>query len=1116
MMSVSNVSAGAAASGYYKAEGYYIAGSPEAEAAAIWFGKATETLAQNGQNQFSGRVDDRAFSEMLRGYAPPTEKDAEGNWKEGQTLGRIVDGERQHRPGIDLTFSASKSVSVMGLVAGDDQVIAAHDTAVKAAMTYVEKRFVTTRREVDGKMLHVPGQMVAGLFRHDTSRALDPQLHTHAVIQNMILGSDGKWTALSNEQIYTNKLLIGAIYRNELAQNLQEIGYSIDRVGKDGATEIRGVPQHLMDGFSKRRQEIEQALIEKGKDATAIDSALAALATRRNKTEGVDRAELKEAWLKEASTLGITRGDLTAIKDRAALAKAVQLPGFTREGEVTMTREQRANSEVEFAIRHVSERNPVYSADDLLRTALNRSLTTGIRDLEQTLDRKEAEGRLIPVHVTKLEQQRHDSGSFKAGDGFTGKLVDHGPAPYMHNPENRQSYFVTLDTKFGPHTVWGADLGPAVQQAGLEKDNRVHLAVAKSDPVTIRDNKTGQEISTHRNVWTASQLDDPGTFQKDMVEKTVRMFSDSSTLADEKAVIQAYRAASRQAGVKLPDYHFNHGLRRRSGETRLKVELNGSTLTDGQKDAVLTGLSDTGRFVGIQGYAGTGKTFMLDTLRKHAEKAGYQIEGAAPTNKAVGELQSAIPEATTVARRLLMAEGATGKENKSKTILVIDEAGMLSTRDMKAIMFMANEQRYARVILVGDTKQLDAVGAGNPFQQLQKAGMPTASMADIQRQKDSPALLDAVLHSIRGEIKEAFASISDIQTPVKGATFAGQIASNWINLHSSVQEKTGIVVLTNRVREEVNGQIRDALRTAGRLGADETPVSSLAALNLTRAEAGDARSYQVGNLIIPVKDIGGLGSRTVYKVSDTSARSNFIEITPEKGGDAHRIYLSKATRTATSLSAYEQVERGFSIGDKVKFSIPDKEDGIVNGERGTVTGVSDGQIQLQLREGQRVLLDTDSVVARGMQHAYAATAHDFQGATVDRIIVGMSASERLSHQKSFYVNISRAKEKVTLVTTDADKLADRIEKNTGERPTALDAYKQRLDDEAKARIDTDRQRGQQPPVPSKDDSNLKDFMSDQLSRMHAMDQPREITDRQADERAQEVEQHQKVKEGLIR
>lgn len=426
-MSVSNVSGGAAASGYYRAEGYYIEGSPEAEAAASWFGKGAEELAEKGQTEFSGRVDDQTFSAMLEGHAPPVEKDEKGEWKEGQTLGRVVNGERQHRPGIDLTFSASKSVSILGLVAGDERVIAAHDEAVKAAMSYVEDRFVTTRREVDGKIVKEPGKMVAGLFRHDTSRALDPQLHTHAVIQNMVL-KDNKWTALSNEEIYRNKMLIGAVYRNELAINLEKAGFDVRRQGKDGITEIKGVSKDLMEGFSKRRKEIEETLDKDNRTATAQNSAWAALATRPNKRHGVDRGELREAWQQEAKALGVSLDQLKEVSDRATHSLATRLPGVTKKNGIESALPQNpANTLVEYAIEHVSERSAVYSQGDILRTALNRSTKAGIYQLENSITQKEHEGRLVPVHVHDWKER--EVTETVRGEGFTGNIVKMGAAP---------------------------------------------------------------------------------------------------------------------------------------------------------------------------------------------------------------------------------------------------------------------------------------------------------------------------------------------------------------------------------------------------------------------------------------------------------------------------------------------------------------------------------------------------------------------------------------------------------------------------------------------------------------------------------------------------------------
>ena len=135
MMSVSNVSAGAAASNYYKEEGYYKSDSPEAEHIASWFGKAAEDAG------FKGFVDDKQFAQLLDGQAP-----------DGKLMGRYADGERQHRPGLDLTFSASKSASVAALVIGDSRIIEAHDAAVRTAMGVAEERYIKTR--VPGKRGH--------------------------------------------------------------------------------------------------------------------------------------------------------------------------------------------------------------------------------------------------------------------------------------------------------------------------------------------------------------------------------------------------------------------------------------------------------------------------------------------------------------------------------------------------------------------------------------------------------------------------------------------------------------------------------------------------------------------------------------------------------------------------------------------------------------------------------------------------------------------------------------------------------------------------------------------------------------------------------------------------
>ena len=200
---------------------------PEHREASGWAGRGAEELG------LKGPVDPETFRAVLEGKVP------DGS---GTELGRRgKDGEILHRPGRDLTFSAPKSVSLAALVGGDRRIVEVHDRAVAATLAWVEKNAAETRmKDPDtGRMVRAGGQkIVAATFRHDSSRNLDPQLHTHSVIANMVQGQDGKWRSMANEGLYARQKLIGMLYRNELAAGLARLGYDIEKTHADGRFEI--------------------------------------------------------------------------------------------------------------------------------------------------------------------------------------------------------------------------------------------------------------------------------------------------------------------------------------------------------------------------------------------------------------------------------------------------------------------------------------------------------------------------------------------------------------------------------------------------------------------------------------------------------------------------------------------------------------------------------------------------------------------------------------------------------------------------------------------------------------------------------------------------------------
>ncbi|HBC1360099.1 conjugative transfer relaxase/helicase TraI [Escherichia coli] len=274
MLSISSIKGDA---GYYSHEdNYYASGS----LGSRWMGEGAEKLG-------------------LKGEVASADMDAvrQGKLPDGSDLSRMVNGVNKHRSGYDLTFSAPKSVSVMALVGEDRRFIEAHNRAVAVVMQEVEK-LVSARITEEGKTETVlTGNMVAALYNHDTSRDLDPQLHTHALVFNATFAGE-KWRSLASdtrmktgfsENLYATKIALGNLYRSALREDVESMGFETVAAGKNGLWELKDVP---VDVFSSRSQAIREAA---GPDASAKSRDVAALDTRQAKA-WADPELLKADW----------------------------------------------------------------------------------------------------------------------------------------------------------------------------------------------------------------------------------------------------------------------------------------------------------------------------------------------------------------------------------------------------------------------------------------------------------------------------------------------------------------------------------------------------------------------------------------------------------------------------------------------------------------------------------------------------------------------------------------------------------------------------------------------------------------------------------------------------
>ena len=928
VVSIGAVASAAQGVSYFERDGYYAKDDPEHLEASAWAGKGAEALG------LSGPVDPGVFRDVLEGTVP------DGS---GRRLGRPEkDGSVNHRPGRDLTFSAPKSVSLVAMLGGDAAVVAAHDAAVRCTLAWLEETTVQTRMRDPGtgQLVHAGGQkMVAATFRHDTSRNLDPQLHTHAVVANMVQGDDGKWRTMSNELLYRRKMLTGMVYRSELARGLEELGYRVEKTHADGRFEIAGVSRAVIEAFSTRRAEIEAAMHQRGLGDPGSNphlAARAALMTRAQKRD-VDKEVLRESWREQAGVLG-------------------------------------------------------FAADRVSETARERRA-------------KEADAS---ERIAEAGGERHATGDREAGKAGAGKMPRDPDASLQavswataHLSE-REAVFARTDLlaaalAWKPGAVSVEDAGTAIDT--LQKDGRLHAA--------------------------------PGFFGGD------GMTTDTA-LADERETIGLMRHG-RDKGEAL--------MRHR----KVRQLLHKGPLTDGQKEAVTMILSSKDRVVGVQGYAGTGKTTMLNRARALSEKNGYCMLGLAPSASAVKTLsaEAGIESETLqrfLARNAGVAEGRlsrTGARDMrnafSKTVLVVDEGSLASTVQARDLLRIAKTLHIPRVVLVGDEKQLDAVDAGKPFAQLQRAGMQTAVMDEILRQRD-PALKEAVEASLAGDVRGAFEKLGSSVAEVKADNIAGAVAARWLRLSPEERENTGVMAPSHALRGAINGHIRERLAREGAIHGPAFAGERLVSHGYTRAEKALAANYAPGDVVAfhrPYKRLGvekGDERRVVgvdHWSSTVMLEGRGGQTLPWKPGQV------AGRNGGTEVYRAEAIE--LRAGDRVRWTRNDKGLGLVNSRTAEVVSAGQDRVSFRLEDGQALALGRSDLQLHHLDHAWASTVHAFQGRTVDNVIAAMEADHpHLTTQKSFYVEISRARDRAELVTDDAERLRERLETATGERISALE------------------------------------------------------------------------------
>lgn len=486
-----------------------------------------------------------------------------------------------------------------------------------------------------------------------------------------------------------------------------------------------------------------------------------------------------------------------------------------------------------------------------------------------------------------------------------------------------------------------------------------------------------------------------------------RQFTTAKTIATEREIVrrvgegqnQVEPVLSRQQAIAVADRH--------------------PRLNQSQKSVVEDVLSSPNRIQGLQGFAGSGKTASLSAIRDAAEAQGYTVHGFAPTSRAARQLNEAGVEAETLQK--FLARSSVSNAPGKRHFFFVDESSLASTNQMRD--FLARLGPQDRVLLIGDTRQHQGVEAGRPFEQLQEAGMRTAKLDEIVRQKD-PALKSAVEQLAKGDVPAALESLQR-QGRVREIPDAHERIRAIAQAYAWWPEKTLIVSPDNASRRALNVAVREELKAKGALAPEDQSFRVLVPRQeITGAERTWANRYEVGDIVRYARGSKAVGIEAgdYGTVVEVNPADNLLSV--RKANDELATY---DPRRLSGVSIYRGMDREFSNGDRIQFTAPDKSLGVANRDLAVIDAIApDGRVAARLDSGRQV--EFDPTEHRHFDHGYAVTSHSAQGLTAERVLVNADTGVHpdLINSRFGYVSVSRASHEATVFTDNFAKLAPQL------------------------------------------------------------------------------------------
>ena len=876
---------------------YYTAGE---EPDGVWFNPNGLFGLVDG-----GKVDSSDFHRLYNGFAPDS----------GGKLTRNAGSERRSA-GLDMTFSADKSVSALWAIADPElrsKIEDAHNDAARVALeeTVLRHCAYTRIRNRDGEIEVLPADIAAAMFQHGTSRDNDPQLHTHCVIFNAArTHRDGKYRALHQHPVYTWMKAAGAVYRNALAWSLQErLGIRMEQYGKDGEfTRIAGMPEHLIGHWSKRRAAIIDAAREMGftVEGNAPRAAAANKITRAGKSPDNDPEIRHRRW----------RGEAEGYVEREVLIASIL--GKSEE----ITQEQ------------------------------IRALTDVLEDLPYRLTREEAVFRL-PDTVERV------------GNATAGLL-------------NRDSAATSVERVL---------LSPEVVR--LTRPPR--SAEGRADMAHTR------LYSTRHNLRMEQEV-------RDMAE---------GMAADTGHSLSAQAIGAKVAGLLKAGY----------------------PLSEEQIAAIRAVTSSGGRVAIIEGAAGSGKTTTLRPIADLYREHGRSIIATAVAWRTAVALGNDVEARPFCVDKLLRLAARGGIDIDGDTTIIVDEAGMLSTRQAHHILQLS-ERHGAKIVFAGDTQQQQPVEAG-PGLRLIRDAVGSVRVDRIRRQK---ADLEDILTHVQGETPETARLLANSMTEERRT----RILTYYENMKGKLVFTPWQVAASEALRDGDAASAIAAHHLRGRfhIGYDEekTLTSLVDDWDRYQRQHPDKSSVVLARTRAEVRALSHLMRERRFAAPPDGERAD----TDRAHADRVTVTVSRGTEDDRATSPLE-----IARGDQLRIGATHWEKQLFNGtvvtvedfkvERGEAGTEPSVLISARTEDGRAVSFRHDEIRDWygniRLDHGYALTITSAQGLTVDRTFLLADARPA---RETIYPAATRHREGLDIYVNRA--------------PLALDIADRRADNDREAAV----------------------------------------------------------------